>query len=264
MRAPPASNKPMIGARAFSAMSCILKIFCACVSESEPPNTVKSFENTKTARPLTVPQPVTTPSPGIFERSMPKSVARCWTNMSSSSKEPWSMRSSMRSRAVSLPRACCAAMRFSPPPSRASLRRSSSLSRMCFMRSRPPKSSGGGHSMSQWERHSGRAASKRGIGSDRRLQGCGLVQGPQREGGGDHQDAAGEHAEGIRSEHREPLGVEMDTGEYRGDIHHPAPVRAHAPDADRDQRQRPSDGEHAGRDHGAAAPHHADRVVVEE
>ena len=47
-------------------MSWILVIFCACVSLSEPPNTVKSLANTKTVRPLTVPQPVTTPSPGIL------------------------------------------------------------------------------------------------------------------------------------------------------------------------------------------------------
>ena len=66
MRAPPASNRPMIGARAFIAMSWILTIFCAWVSDSEPPNTVKSLANTNTVRPLTVPQPVTTPSPGIF------------------------------------------------------------------------------------------------------------------------------------------------------------------------------------------------------
>ena len=56
----------MIGARAFIAMSWILMIFCAWVSESEPPNTVKSLAKTNTVRPLTVPQPVTTPSPGIF------------------------------------------------------------------------------------------------------------------------------------------------------------------------------------------------------
>jgi hypothetical protein len=50
-----------------------LVIFWAWVSESEPPNTVKSLANTKTVRPLTVPQPVTTPSPGILVFSMPKS-----------------------------------------------------------------------------------------------------------------------------------------------------------------------------------------------
>ena len=55
-----------MGARAFIAMSWILTIFCACVSDSEPPNTVKSLAKTNTVRPLTVPQPVTTPSPGIL------------------------------------------------------------------------------------------------------------------------------------------------------------------------------------------------------
>ena len=70
-------------------------------------------------RPLTVPQPVTTPSPGILLLSMPKSTQRCSTNMSNSSNEPLSSSSSMRSRAVSLPRLCCASMRFSPPPARA-------------------------------------------------------------------------------------------------------------------------------------------------
>ena len=116
MRAPPASNRPTIGARARIAMSWILMIFCAWVSDSEPPNTVKSLAKAKTVRPLTVPQPVTTPSPAILVFSMPKSVERCSTNMSSSSNEPRSISSSMRSRAVSLPRLCCASMRLSPPP----------------------------------------------------------------------------------------------------------------------------------------------------
>ena len=47
-------------------MSWIFVIFAACVSDSEPPNTVKSLAKTKTVRPFTVPQPVTTPSPGNF------------------------------------------------------------------------------------------------------------------------------------------------------------------------------------------------------
>ncbi len=57
----------MIGALAFIAMSCSLVIFSAWVSDSEPPNTVKSLANTNVLRPLTVPQPVTTPSPGTFD-----------------------------------------------------------------------------------------------------------------------------------------------------------------------------------------------------
>ena len=127
----------MIGALAFIAMSCSFVIFCAWVSDSEPPNTVKSLAKTKVLRPLTVPQPVTTPSPGILFFSMPNSVERCSTNMSNSSNEPLSSNSSMRSRAVSLPRACCASMRFSPPPSLAPARRSSRVSRMSFICFRP-------------------------------------------------------------------------------------------------------------------------------
>src|ERR1700704_119370 len=129
----------MIGALAFIAMSWILTIFCAWVSESDPPNTVKSLANTNVLRPLTVPQPVMTPSPGTLVFSMPNSTERCSTNMSSSSNEPLSSRSSMRSRAVSLPRACCASIRFSPPPSLAPARRSSRVSRISFMWCFPAK-----------------------------------------------------------------------------------------------------------------------------
>src|SRR3984893_14400229 len=67
MRAPPASNSPTIGARARIAISWILMIFCAWVSDSEPPNTVKSLAKVKTVRPFTVPQPVTTPSPAMCD-----------------------------------------------------------------------------------------------------------------------------------------------------------------------------------------------------
>src|SRR3954447_13731120 len=123
----------MIGALAFIAMSWILTIFCAWVSDSDPPNTVKSLAKTNVLRPLTVPQPVTTPSPGTLDFSMPNSTERCSTNMSNSSNEPLSSSSSMRSRAVSLPRACCASIRFSPPPSFAPARRSSRVSSMSFM-----------------------------------------------------------------------------------------------------------------------------------
>src|SRR5207342_3320086 len=123
----------MIGALAFIAMSCSFVIFSAWVSDSEPPNTVKSLANTKVLRPFTVPQPVTTPSPGIFDFSMPNSFERCSTNMSNSSKEPLSRMSSMRSRALNLPRLCWASMRVLPPPRRASSRRFSSLSRMSFI-----------------------------------------------------------------------------------------------------------------------------------
>src|SRR6187431_3566111 len=64
---------------------------------------------------------------------MPKSVQRCSTNMSHSSKVPSSSSSSRRSRAVSLPFLCCESIRFSPPPRRAAARLLSSCSRMSCM-----------------------------------------------------------------------------------------------------------------------------------
>src|SRR5688572_25244454 len=58
---------------------------------------------------------------------MPKSVQRWVLNLSTSTNVPGSRSRSTRSRAVSLPAACCFLMRSSPPPSSASwLRRASS------------------------------------------------------------------------------------------------------------------------------------------
>src|SRR5664279_1442671 len=50
---------------------------------------------------------------------MPKSLERCVTNLSSSTKLPSSSKAEIRSRAVSFPAACCFAMRASPPASAA-------------------------------------------------------------------------------------------------------------------------------------------------
>src|SRR5260370_13748246 len=68
---------------------------------------------------------------------MSKSWLRCSTNMSHSSKESGSNSSSRRSRALSLPLACCAWMRRSPPPARAPARFSSSWRRISGMASKP-------------------------------------------------------------------------------------------------------------------------------
>ena len=46
---------PITGTPTRIAWSMILQIFSAWASESEPPKTVKSCENTKTARPWIVP-----------------------------------------------------------------------------------------------------------------------------------------------------------------------------------------------------------------
>src|SRR5205823_3657247 len=105
--APPESLRPITGAPVFKARSMILQIFSACASESEPPKTVKSCENTYTSRPSIRPWPVTTPSPRYFSSARPKSLARWVTNRSSSTNEPGSSSASSRSRAVSLPFSCC-------------------------------------------------------------------------------------------------------------------------------------------------------------
>ena len=55
MRAPPESLIPITGQPYLSARSMTLQIFSAKASESVPPNTVKSWEKTKTLRPSTVP-----------------------------------------------------------------------------------------------------------------------------------------------------------------------------------------------------------------
>src|SRR5438105_3531498 len=133
MRAPPESLRPMTGAPFLSARSITLQIFSACASESEPPNTVKSCENTYTSRPSIRPWPVTTPSPRYFSSARPKSLARWVTNRSSSTNEPGSSSASSRSRAVSLPFSCCVLTRSAPPPSSDSARfccSRSSFSRM--------------------------------------------------------------------------------------------------------------------------------------
>ena len=115
------------------AMSIILHIFRACVSDNDPPKTVKSCENTYIMRPLIVPQPVTTPSPAGLWSAIPKSSQRWTTNISNSSKDPSSNKISTRSLAVNLPFACCASIRFLPPPNRASALLFSSSVKISFI-----------------------------------------------------------------------------------------------------------------------------------
>mmetsp|Transcript_9532 Transcript_9532/g.13305 ORF Transcript_9532/g.13305 Transcript_9532/m.13305 type:complete len:218 (-) Transcript_9532:212-865(-) len=131
--APPESLSPMTGAPTLSAMSMILQIFCACVSLSDPPKTVKSWLKAYTTRPFTSPCPVMTPSPGTWCTSscasMPNSVQRCDLSMSTSRKLLASNSRDSRSRAVRDPRPCCFLMRGWPPPSSARDRSVDSRSR---------------------------------------------------------------------------------------------------------------------------------------
>src|SRR4051795_10143035 len=107
MRAPPESLIPITGQPILAARSMILTSFSAITSPSEPPNTVKSWEKTHTRRPSIVPWPVTTASPHGRFFSIPNSLVRWRTKVSSSWKEPGSSSFSIRSRAVYLPLACC-------------------------------------------------------------------------------------------------------------------------------------------------------------
>src|ERR1700722_18219994 len=134
IRAPPESFSPTIGDPSFIARSMIFTIFAALVSDNEPPKTVKSWAKANTCRPSTVPCPATTPSPGTICSSMPKSRQRWVTSLSTSSKVPGSNSSSIRSRAVSLPAACCFCRRASPPPSSARRSRSARTSSGCTLR----------------------------------------------------------------------------------------------------------------------------------
>ena len=74
-----------------------------------------------------------TPSPGTCCWSISKSVQRCSTNISHSSKLSLSSNRSMRSRAVNLPLACWASIRCCPPPRRARSRLASSSARISCM-----------------------------------------------------------------------------------------------------------------------------------
>src|SRR5438132_4355881 len=107
IRAPPESLIPMHGRPARTARSITLHTFSAKTSPSEPPKTLASCEKMKMSRPSTAPYPVTTPSPGTFFSPIPNASVRWTAKASSSVKDPGSTRSSMRSRAVSLPFGCC-------------------------------------------------------------------------------------------------------------------------------------------------------------
>ncbi len=135
---------PMTGQPIFAARSITLHIFSLMTSPSEPPNTVKSWLNTHTRRPSIVPWPVTTASPQGRVLSMPNSVVRWRTYVSSSWKEPGSSSFSIRSRAVYLPFACCFSTAVSEPWWIAASRSSASCSSFSSFVSRAFSRIGGG------------------------------------------------------------------------------------------------------------------------
>ena len=137
-RAPPASNRPMIGARFFSAISCSLVIFWAWVSDRDPPNTVKSLgehidrpavDRARTRHHAVAwntacvhaefRAPVLDEHIDFFKRPLVEQCPRCV-------------------RAPSVCRACAAPRSASrPPPRRATSRRFSSSAKISFIETPP-------------------------------------------------------------------------------------------------------------------------------
>ena len=88
---------------------------------------------TEASRPLILPEPVTTPSAGVSLPIMSGAIPACvaWTPISL--KLPVSKSTSMRSRTVSLPAACCFSTASSPPILRILVRLAASSSTSSFI-----------------------------------------------------------------------------------------------------------------------------------
>ena len=140
--APPDSTSEIVG-RLFSSAICeARKIFLTVQGLLAPPFTVGSLALIMHSTPSTTPMPVTTDAPTVKSEPQPAS------GDSSRKAEPGSTSSSIRSRAVSLPRAWWRSTYFSPPPATATAccaSRSASFSsiavRLVEITSPPPPSS---------------------------------------------------------------------------------------------------------------------------
>ena len=111
--APPLSTSWMDG-RPFSPAICAArKPFFSVLGFDVPPFTVGSLATIMHSTPSTTPMPVTTDAPTV------KSVPHAASGDSSRNGVSGSSSSSMRSRAVSLPRSWCRVTYRSPPPSSA-------------------------------------------------------------------------------------------------------------------------------------------------
>ena len=139
--APPDSTREIVG-RLFSSAICeARKIFFTVHGFEAPPLTVGSLALIRHSTPSTTPMPVTTDAPTVKSEPHPAS------GESSRKADPGSRSSSIRSRAVSLPRAWWRSTYFSPPPATAtacwasrSASFSSIASRLALMIRRPPSS----------------------------------------------------------------------------------------------------------------------------
>ena len=142
MRWPPPSSRSTNGWPCSRASWVARACFSPPFLPLEPPYMVKSKDTTDAGRPSMSTVPVTTPSPGA-SRSSVKAVSRAGSMRDpNSTKLPGSASAVTRSRAVSLPRACCLATASGRDPSRPRARlastRSSSASSSSALIGRPP------------------------------------------------------------------------------------------------------------------------------
>ena len=111
--APPDSTREITGSRFSRAISLARRILRSVHGLLVPPLTVGSLATTRHSTPLTTPIPVTTLAPTV--NSLPQAAS----GLSSRNGESGSSSSSMRSRAVSLPRAWWRSTYLAPPPASA-------------------------------------------------------------------------------------------------------------------------------------------------
>jgi hypothetical protein len=111
--APPDSTRLIVGSPFSSATWAARKPFLTVTGLDEPPFTVGSLATIMHSTPSTTPMPVMIEPPTVKSVPQPASAPSSRNGVSGSTS------SSMRSRAVSLPRAWCRATYFSPPPASA-------------------------------------------------------------------------------------------------------------------------------------------------
>src|SRR3954468_17186425 len=122
----------MHGSRFCAATACARRCFFTVSGKYEPPFTVASFATTTTWRPATTPIPVTIPALG----ASPSYTSHAARAFSSRKAVSGSTSRSIRSRAVSLPRARWRSTARSPPPRATNAVRSRSSSTRPSIRSR--------------------------------------------------------------------------------------------------------------------------------
>ena len=117
-RPPEESSRLTMGMPHWAAISRGRANLTRCWAPMDPPNTVKSLAWIIIRRPFTRAVPTTAPSHGASGMRPSMRLPVVPTNEPSSLKLPASIRISILSRAVNLPRPCCLSICLRPPPRR--------------------------------------------------------------------------------------------------------------------------------------------------